>query len=191
MSSAQQSNQWPLFLISLTITLLLCWSDYAVVSSIKSPVKPAPISLPIGEHNRTESLRLESNYEDIAEAYLIKYNVTLSTLPSTAWCEESGQARDSEFALWCVWPTPNAHVRFAAGRIDVPVPVVDGLKRWDFDAAKLQAVPVMKGWLSYNFDRLVGVFFLSIFALFGALLTFVGFMNLLEVITVRRDRHAT
>lgn len=164
---SQAKIDWGI-IVSFVFTAIFGLLCFGALRAIHSPVAPAAINLPIGDQNRTETLHLQgTRYGISSDAYIIKYDITLQTLPRSAWCD-SGGYRDGKLFLDCTWPTPGQPVHFASAQIEVQVPAPEDLNRWEFNRESLQAVPVMHGWLWLNFG------YLLFFVLFGLLFLAIG-----------------
>ena len=157
-------------IVSFVFTAIFGLLCFGALRAIHSPVAPAAINLPIGDQNRTETLHLQgTRYGISSDAYIIRYDVTLQTLPRSAWCDQGGNS-ESKLFLDCTWPTLEQPVHFASAQIEVPVAAAEGVAGWEFNRESLQAVPVMQEWLFFNFG------YLLFFVLFGLLFLLIGFV---------------
>ena len=141
-------------LVILALALTFGYGTYYMGKQIHAPVAPASVALPLGEQNRTESL-IYTGYREVGEPYIVKYDMSLKTLPKSAWCHSSSWS-ESKLDLDCVWPTPNSATRFAAATVSIPLPSTE-VYAWHFERTSLSAVPEMRSWLFVNTGYLFGV----------------------------------
>ncbi len=141
-------------LILAVITIAFGYGAYYNYSHIHTPIPPEAVSIPLGEQNRNEQFVL-SGYREVAEPYIVHLDVSLATLPKSAWCHKNSWS-ESKLGFDCTWPTPGGITRFATGEVEIALESKD-VYAWDFDRTTLSAVPEMKGWFSVNFENMSGL----------------------------------
>ena len=170
-------------LVILALALIFGYGTYYMGKQIHAPVAPSSVALPLGEQNRTETL-IYSGYREVGEPYIVKYDMSLKTLPKSAWCHSSSWS-ESKLDLDCVWPTPNSATRFAAATVSIPLPSAN-VYAWNFDRHSLSAVPEMRSWFTVSLGYILGMFIFGLLTIMFAWVIFEKILESIEDMNTRR-----
>lgn len=143
------------------------------IGAVHVPIDSKPVLLPLGEQNRIEKQWPVGR----ADPYVEVRNMSVSALPETAWCEESGWQSDLYLGLRCAWPVHDGVVKFQIAFVSIDLPSKD-VSWWTFQRENLTAVPKTENWLHANFVYLVGAALSLLFALCLLYFVFILYFKL-------------
>lgn len=135
--------------ITLCSLLIIC----TIVLGFSKPVLPEPITVPLGEINKTSALNIPSSQQLI---YQERFDISTSNIPPAALCEKYIQDRHDSienvlhYTFRCGWIDETQHIPLQIANVTVSIPDSDEVDSWKFDRATLQLLPIAENIFFYH-----------------------------------------